>query len=272
MTVPVPPRLARAYQTLSTSLLFAIAWDNLFYLRTLRAHRELPVLDPYFPTFLASPRVTLFFLAAYLVSNLIVVLAPRRVVLQCNAIVTTMSSLGLLVGQHFFARQTFSITFWAGMWMSWVAFRATDDSVETRRNGASLALATVSLVFFAAFVGKLTRGYWSGLVLGKLFFEHGGPKFTLLAEMAAPLSIDEVARIYSRVAILGEAAIATAVLLPLRVGIYATSILLAAMWLASPWDIINATAPALGLVVAGALLTSAPTDRDQSRCTPPTST
>jgi hypothetical protein len=240
-------------------------WLPFDHLNRYRSLFRVEMVDGFFPAWLREPWLPTLSCVAMLLSCAYTFVRPtRRASAWCALSMLLGSAVHLLHQRTFFA-QEFATRFWAALWLLWLVKRR-DESEATRQSGATLASLLCSLVFLGGAVGKWTSSYWSGEVMADLVFRAPTAGFTWLREQLSPAELSTVARWYSRTAIVGETLMACTALLPPRIGLRLFLLLLSAMYLASPWTILEALTALFGLCLAGlCLLLPARADTHGSR-------
>jgi hypothetical protein len=124
--------------------------------------------------------------------------------------------------------------------------------------GGVLAGLTLTVVFGFAAAGKITSGYWDGIVLYHLFFIYqNDAKFQLLREILNTEQLKAAAILYSRISVLAEASMAIIPwFLPSRWSFAYWILGLLGMLLLTNLNVIEAIGPLLGLSLTALLLTT----------------
>jgi hypothetical protein len=174
------------------------------------------------------------------------------------AAAATLALCALIACAHveLFSDATFVTSFWAALWLAWLA-AAPDD--ELARHGPRLARATVALVFLGGAVGKLTGAYASGEAFYHLYFlQKDTWPYPALRAALEPGALRALATWFSRAVIAGELALAFGPIVPHRSYVWGACVIMLGMVVISTFYLLSVVAPLVGVLVASRVLAAAP--------------
>lgn len=147
---------------------------------------------------------------------------------------------------------TFVTSFWAALWILWLA-AAPDD--ELGRVGPLLARAVVALVFLGGVVGKLVPAYTSGEALYHIYFlQKEEWPYPALRAALAPETLRALATGFSWAVIACEAALVVGVAAPHRIYVWFACAVMAGMVAISTLYLLSVLAPLAAVLVAALCL------------------
>lgn len=221
-------------------------------LSDLRFARANPIIDDLFPGILRSQVVVVMGFGLPAITGVATLIWDSMRAFRINACTLLVCSVAMMLHQHQDANQMFTTAFWVSLWLLWLSTRCSDVNdplaVSEQSRGASLAQCIVSFVFFGAFVGKCTAGYWSG----EVFTNLGFPLNTWLRGLV--VDYPWIATLYGRSAIVGEGFVAFLVLVSPRFALPLSLFVVVGMLLTSNWHIIAALGPVVGVACGGIVL------------------
>jgi hypothetical protein len=209
-----------------------------------------PIEISFFPAWLRAPGAAQ---AAYVLPALALPMfvSRRRIFFCLAAAAFTIASALLLLHQDTHNDATFVTSFWAALWLAWLAcgMRRADEAFTL--HARSLALCVVGLMFLGGFVGKLTPEYWSGQALADIFLDQKDGAISMWCrEHYGEETIREWFKWLSRFTIVGEGVLALSPLLPWRLVFWFGVPFMAAVAVYTTWPIFSVFFCLIGLIVA----------------------
>ena len=211
-----------------------------------------PVLDDLFPGFFRSQIIVVLGFALPVITGTATLIWDSMRAFRVNAVTLLVCSATMMLHQQGIANQLFTTAFWVSLWLLWLSTRCPDvhdELTESQRlRGALLAQCIVSFIFFGAFIGKCTAGYWSGETFTNMHF----PGYTWFRRLI--VEYPWLAMFYGRSAIIGEGFIAFLVLVSPRFALPLSLLVVVGMLVTSSWHIITALGPVIGVACGGIVL------------------
>ena len=201
-----PTSMTLRFRVVAAGVILGLTYKWRYFRFSDWAYHRLTIRDEFFPVWLQDADVLRWsYLAA--VSGWLAAGWSRQVRLRQAACVAALAASTVLMlhrGSH--NDMTFVTAWWAGLWMTWVAFRLPVDSPgELYQKATRLAAAILSVTLLGAAAGKWTGQYWSGDVLREIYFvDRDQWFFNWIRHSTRPRTIPEVAKWYSRMVIVTE--------------------------------------------------------------------
>ena len=259
--VPLAAPARRAFRLAGTLWLAGWFWKAGFFAEYFRDEAlAYPVTYAGLPPWLEHPAVAV---AAWLCPALaaIAVAWPRRALARAAAILMAVASFVACVHLETCSDATFLTSFWAALWLVWLAHNGHRTDASFTRHARLLARSVVALMFLGAFAGKLTPEYTSGEAFHNLYFlTRDEWPYPALRASLEPERLREVATWSSRGAIAIEGLTATIPLWPHRPAVLFAIAVMLAMIGVTTFYLVSVLACLAG-VCAAALVFSAPRAR-----------
>ncbi len=215
---------------------------------------DYPLVFDFFPAWAASPWVSLAAYVAPLAAGLVAMGSARPQVWRWAAVTLAVGSLVLCVHQNSYNDATFITSFWAALWMLWLATRAP-GSPEVARHGPVLAQAVISLMFLGGAIGKLTPDYWDGTAFYHIYFQQKSNFiYPWLREYLTEENLRTLAAVFSRVVIFSELAVAALVCLASRRTLQWSAVAMLFVVIISTSYLFSVMGSLVGVALAGARL------------------
>ncbi len=149
--------------------------------------------------------------------------------------------------------------FYTALWLWWWAGQVPRTDAASYWHGITLALGVLSLCWLGGAVGKITPEYWSGEPFYHLYFMDK-PQFPFdwWREHCTTETLHGYARIFSRLVVVSELALATSLLWPVRLAVLANMMALCGMVIISQLQLFSVLGSLMGLVIAIAWLLRSP--------------
>ena len=200
---------------LLTTALWSLGWywKILYYLKILGANSVAPPQVSLLPAAMSDYRLALGFYLLPVVGILVVLVrwSRERALMASGAMV--VGALGCMGHYQFYNDATFVTSFWVALWLFWLAWNSEREDQGLIREARGLAKGTVALIFLGGAVGKFTGTYWSGEVLHDIYFQQKDYFiYNFLRESWTAEQVEQLAILFSRMAILGEVAVVVAAL------------------------------------------------------------
>jgi hypothetical protein len=245
----------RAIRVATAGWLLGWYWKVAFNVGHLRESFAWPIDVPWLPSLLRSPAVAALAYALPLAGAAALWMGGRRARVAGAALLAVAAAIGC-VHVELFNDATFVTSFWAALWIAWLA-AAPDD--ELGRHGPLLARCVVAFVFFAGAVGKLNGTYLSGEAFYHLYFvQKDSWPYGALRAGVSDGTLHALARWFSRAVIAGELGLALGPLVPHRAYVWAACAIIAFMVLSSTFYLLSVLAALAAVLVASSLLAGAP--------------
>ena len=179
-----------------------------------------PLHHPHFQGWRAD-HGTLLLILALPAATLPLVWLGRRRFLIVSALVYMLCAWAGLMHQMTFNDATFVTSFWASLWLLWLAVSSDEPDPHQEQPLAQrarrFAMMIVSLMFLGGFVGKLTPEYWSGLMFYHYFFlDRDILHYPWLRQVLSAEQLRALATWFSRWVVIMEGAMMLAFLAPFR--------------------------------------------------------
>ncbi len=216
------------------------------------AYHQLPIRDDFFPLWLQDADVLRWSYLVAVAGWMVAGWTSRVRLRQSATVVALTAGTVLMIHRGSYNDMTFVTSWWAGVWLTRVAFRLPVDSPRLLyQKSATLAAAILSLMMLGAVAGKWTAEYWSGDVLREIYFvDRNQWFFNWLRRSVDPEVLPEIAKWYSRMVIATETiAGLTLWWLPPRVTAAAGVVLFASIAIFSNVYLISVVAPLVALAV-----------------------
>lgn len=218
-----PPSLFRAPNDAMAVFRFAmlgwyVGWYSKIsmFIDEANIHLYYPLEHPSFTGFRVNGMVMFGALMVPMLFGLLLI-KMSRLKLIIVALSTIICSVILLIHVASFNDATFTTSFWAGLWLLWLAGNCERNDYDLVRQGRRLALMTVSLMFLGGFIGKLTPEFWSGEMFYNYFFLSREILFyPWLRENLHPQQLRDLATWFSRFVVVMEGAMMLFWLLPFK--------------------------------------------------------
>ena len=254
MTLAEPASVRNAFRVLAGALLGVRIGLASSYIRMASLQVIAPVHDHFFPDLLRHPVTLLAAFFTPLITEVMVLSYPTARDMKRAAAVETLGAAILLLHQATYFYATWVVVFWAGVFMTWIAWSAVADPERAAAIGPFLAQLLIAFFFLGGAAGKWTARYWSGAIFDDLFFTRNSYSFLpYLHAVFSDARVHTMATWFSRGAIVVESATAFVVLLPMRAAFVVSLVVATGLWL-NAWDLFEVCWPLMGIAVAGRIL------------------
>ena len=216
------------------------------------AYHRLTIRDEFFPTWLQDADVLRWVYVAAVLGWIVAGLSPETRLRQIASVMGLMAGTVLMMHRGSYNDMTFVTAWWAGVWLTWMAFRLPVDPADVLdRKAARLAATILSVTMLGAVAGKWTNSYWSGDVLREIYFvDRDHWLFNWIRHTVDAEHIPMVAKWYSRMVIATETiAGLTLWWMPRRLTAVAGATLFASIAIFSNVYLISVVAPLVALAV-----------------------
>lgn len=189
-------------------------------------------------------------------------LSPRPAVWRYASAVMTVSAAVLCLHLNTYNDVTFVTSFWAGLWICWLAWQHAASAETLAVHGPVLAQGVISLTFLGGALGKLTPEYWSGEALYHLYIlQKENFLYPWLRETFDPSALRAMAAWLSRGAIVVELAVACGIAYPCRRTLRLSAWVMAGIVLVSTWYLFSVMGALIGVALAAVELSKAAENR-----------
>jgi hypothetical protein len=247
-------QVPKAFRAVAGALLAVRVMVAIRYVRIAALQLIAPVQDHFFPAVLRHPALLLAAFFGPAITEVIALDRPTVGIMKRAAAIEAVGAAVLLLHQASYFYATWVIVFWTGLFMVWMAWSASADEEHARAVGPFLAQLLIAFFFLGGAAGKWTAGYWSGDVLYGLFFaDQQQLVYSQLRAWFSDATVHEIAKWFSRSAVVVETSMTLVLLLPARLASTVSIAAALGLWLTSS-DLFEVCWPLIGVALAGRFL------------------
>ena len=216
---------------------------------------EYPFRLDFFPAAASNAWVSLLAYALPLLTGIAAIGLASRRAWQLAAFTMVVAAGLLAIHLNSYNDATFVTSFWAALWILWLATRNPERPQGMLKHGPILAQAVVSLMFLGGAVGKLTADYWQGTALYHIYFlQKNNFIYPWLRETLSAADLQTLALWFSRCVIVAEFAVAALILCASRKTLLLSAAVMIAVAAISTSFLFSVMGSLIGVAWAGAKL------------------
>lgn len=211
---------------------------------------DFPIDYDLFPAALRHPGAAL---AVYLAPafGLAAFLRPARGFVKITSPILALLALFACVHLETCNDATFLTSFWAALWLTWLAWNGHRDDADFTLQAQTLAQSVIGLMFLGAAIGKLTPEYRSGEAFYGLYFrDNESFPYSWMKQNLPASAVREIATWFSRFAISAELVLAASPLFSARFVLAGASLTMLSMMLAWTFHLASVLSSLFGLALA----------------------